>query len=138
MIKRKLLSAIGHHWRLKIYAFLIGCALWFYVLSVSGEKERFFQTVPLRIARGVKIEVRPPHSGPWQVTPPTVDIYFVSRGKASRKASLPSDKLFLALVNPDECEQKESEIVPVVVSSSDDVAIIRVEPEKVLVHRRKP
>ncbi|MCM8768262.1 MAG: hypothetical protein NC911_01045 [Candidatus Omnitrophica bacterium] len=132
MSKKKWLWVITHHWRLKIYAFLIGSTLWFYVLSSSGDKGRFFQTVSLKSARGIPVKVDSQASDRWEIIPGSVDIYFVSR----TKHSFFSDKFFRPTVHPPDEEIAESQ-VPVSVSADPAVSIIKVEPEKVLVRRRK-
>lgn len=127
-------SVIRHNWRLKIYSALVGFALWFYVLSTSGEKGRLFQTVPLKVANSVKVQVDSPEARNWQVSPQVVTIYFIPKAMFFRL----SEDSFRVTVRPERDQENQASLLPVNVLATEDVTVLKVEPEKVLVKRRKP
>jgi len=132
MNKRKISSVLLHNWQLKIYAVLVGIALWFYVFNVRGERNHLAQSLPvLRACQPVKVQAFNPSE--WQVIPSAVDVYFIPK-KTGYFFS--RDMLLQVFVTPEEYREENSTILPVRISGSTDVVVIKVDPDRVAVYRR--
>ncbi|GEM_PF-2682030 len=131
MNKRKILSVLLHNWQLKIYAVLMGIALWFYVFNVRGERNHLAQSLPvLRACQPVKVQAFNPSE--WQVIPSAVDVYFIPK----KGYFFSREMLFQVFVTPEKYTEENSTLLPVHISSSKDLVILKVDPDRVAVYRR--